>query len=258
MQTVRNRLLGVNVPPVERLVSGLIGGAAILVGLRRRSSGGALVASLGVAAVARAVSGRCPAYRARAARKGIQIRRAITIQCTPDEAYALWRDLPNLPRFMTHVKSVTIDPDGLSTWIVEQAGKELAWRAEIVEDTHARRLRWKSLPGGDLVHDGTIDLHPAPGDRGTVVEVKLHYFPPGGLLVASALYELLRRITATQIGAELARLRQLLETGELPTGARRIADLAADDKAISAAQVAPVQPPASTQAETSTWTGGAR
>lgn len=255
--TVRTRFVGVNVPPVERLASVLLGGAAIFGGLRRRSLGGALLAGLGAAAVVRGVSGRSVIYRARAARKGVQVRRAITIQCTPDEAYALWRDLPNLPRFMTHVKSVTIDPDGLSTWVVEQAGKELAWRAEIVEDTTARRLRWKSLPGGDVDHDGSIDIRPALGDRGTIVEVKMHYFPPGGLLVASALYGFLRRLTVTQIGAELARLRQLLETGELTTGARRVADLAKGDKAVSAAGVASSQPP-TTQAETSTWTGGAR
>ena len=115
------------------------------------------------------------------------MRRAITIQATPRQIYDMWRDLENLPRFMEHVTSVTIEDGGISRWVVEQGPARLSWRAEIVEDVARQRLRWRSLPGGDIEHEGSIELRAAPGDRGTVVEVKFHYFPPGGLIVASAL-----------------------------------------------------------------------
>ncbi|MBA3817775.1 MAG: SRPBCC family protein [Deltaproteobacteria bacterium] len=254
-QPIRSRIIGVNVPPTERLVSGVLGGAAVVVGLRQRSLRGVLLAGLGAGVLARAITGRCPLYRARSARKGIQVRRAVTIQCTPQQAYDVWRDLQNLPRFMSHVKSVTIEEGGISKWVVQEGPKQLEWRAEIIEDTPGRRLRWKSLPGGDVQHEGAIDIRPAAGDRGTIVEVKLRYFPPGGLLVAATLYGFLRKLTSTQIGAELARLQQLLETGELTTGARRIADLDADEHPLPAAQITPIQPAPVTSAEASTWDG---
>lgn len=229
---IRSRLVGVNIPAGERVVTALLGGAAITHGLRSRSLRGLALAGIGTLAVARAATGRCPFYRARAVRRGIHVRRAITIQATPHEIYTLWRDLRNLPRFMQHVSSVTVDGD-VSTWVVNSAGRQLTWRAAIVEDTPDRRLRWRSLPGGDIRHEGALDLRPAPADRGTVVELKLHYFPPGGLLVASALYGFLRQITALQIAGELARLQQLVETGEITIAARRLDALAEDNKFVA-------------------------
>ena len=258
MHNVRSRIVGVNIPASERIVSGLAGAAAVVVGVRRGGFAGVAFATLGTVAIVRAVTGRCPAYRARAIRRGIHVRRAITIQASPSEIYDVWRDLENLPRFMSHVKSVTDLGGGLSHWVVEVMGKELEWSAEIVEDTPNRRLRWKSV-GGDISHEGAIDLRELPHGRGTVVEVKLHYFPPGGLLVASTLHQFLRKLANVDIGSELARLRQLLETGEIATGARRVADLAHDDMAVSAAAVAPSQKPAVVTAATSAHeVGGGR
>jgi uncharacterized membrane protein len=219
MQHVRSRIVGVNIPTSERVATGVVGAAAILLGARQRSIGGMIAAGVGTALVVRAIAGRCPLYRARAVRKGIHVRRVITIQATPAQVYTMWRDLANLPRFMTHVKSVTPEDETISKWVVEVGGKRLEWRAEIVEDSPNRRLRWKSL-GGDISHEGEIDIREATGDRGTEVEVKMHYFPPGGLLTASMLYGVLRKIANVDIGIELARLRQLLETGEIATGAR--------------------------------------
>lgn len=250
MTNVRSRIVGINVPTSERIAIGVAGAAAIFFGVHRRSLAGAIIAGIGCVGVARAITGRCPMYRARAIRRGIHVRRAITIQATPSDVYRLWRDLANLPRFMSHVKSVTEEGDNISRWVVEIGGKVLEWRAQIVEDTPDRRLRWKSV-GGDIEHEGEIDIREATGDRGTIVEVKMHYFPPGGLLVASAFYSFLRKLAKIDIGTELARLRQLLETGEIATGARRIAQLDDDDKALSASKVAPAQPPPHTTAQTS-------
>jgi len=215
---IRGQLVGKNIPTSERIATGLVGAAIAAIGLSRRSIGGLAIAAVGTGLAARALAGRSMLYRMRARRKGIQVRRTVTIQATPDEVYEVWRDLANLPRFMKHVKSVTVESPTTSCWVIEEGGKQLTWRAEIVEDTPGHRLRWKSLPGGDLVHDGLIELREAPADRGTILEVKLHYFPPGGLFVATALHDFLRKLSQVQIGSELARLRQLIETGEIATG----------------------------------------
>jgi uncharacterized membrane protein len=126
---------------------------------------------------------------------------------------------------MAHVKSVELEPGGISHWTVDEGGRELTWRAEIIEEEPGRRLRWRSLPGGDLDHEGILDLHEAPGDRGTVVEVRLRYRPPGGVVVSGMLSGLLRELPGLQLAEELARLRMLVETGELATGMRRPAEV---------------------------------
>ena len=227
---IRSRIVGINIPPGERLASGLVGGVLAVAGLRRHSLGGLAVAGVGAALMLRAVVGRCAAYRVRAIRRGIHVRRVITIQCAPREVYDLCRDLTNLPRFMHHLESVTLEDAGISRWVIKEGPTRLAYRAEIVEDTPGRRLRWRSLPGGDLAHEGELDFRVAPADRGTEVVIKLHYFPPGGLVVASTLYALLRWLARTQLGMELVRLRQLIETGELATGARRREELAPTER----------------------------
>lgn len=253
-QSIRSRIVGVNVPPGERLITGLAGVALAVGGLSRRSPAGLALAGVGAAGVVRAVTGHCPAYRARAIQRGIHVRRVISIQCTQREVYELWRDLSNLPMFMEHVAEITPEGEGVTRWVLTQGPMRLTFRARIVEDTPGRRLRWTSLPGGDIAHEGSLELREAPGDRGTEVEVKLHYLPPGGLAVASALHGILRRTVRTQLGVELARLRQLIETGEIATGARRRDQLSdADQGALRASDRRPplVAPP--TTAQTSAW-----
>ena len=180
-----------NVPRGERIASVAVGGALAAVAVNSRSW---LLGALGVALIARGTTGRCPVYRMRATRKGISVHRSITIQCAPMEVYELWRDFDNLPRFMEH-------------------GELIARDVEIVEDTPGRRLRWRSLPGAALAHEGTLDVSEAPGGRGTVVEVRLVYRTPGAFA--------LRILPQVELAEDLARLRMLLETGEVATGARQ-------------------------------------
>jgi uncharacterized membrane protein len=267
-RNIRSRLLGVNVPRNERIAMALGGAVAIALGVRhafdRRPIAGGLLAAVGSAALLRAATGRCPAYRARAARKGIQIRRAVTVQSSPREVYELWRDFSNLPRFLKHISQITTERTGRSHWIAQVGGRRLEWDVEIVEDVAPRRLRWRSLPGGDVRHEGTLELRAAPGDHGTVVEIKLHWLPPGGVFVAAPLYTLLRKLASVEVGRDLARFQQLIETGEVTTGARRLDELPVVDSALAGSAVGAAMPSAVTTAETSAWTqhsdptGGAR
>jgi uncharacterized membrane protein len=240
---IRSRIVGTNVPGWERIASvvlgaGLVGtGVARIAGVRMKERGilgGVVLGLAGVALLGRGISGRSGLYRMRSVRKGIEVRRAVTIQCSPQEVYELWRDLRNLPRFMEHVKSIEIESDRISRWRVAGGPKTLEWRAEITEDTPGRRLRWRSLPGGDIEHEGVVDVYEAPGGRGTVVEVRMRYRPPGGLVVMGMLNGILRKLPGLQLAEELARLRMLIETGELATAARNPRELAADEKVYSA------------------------
>jgi len=235
---IRSRIAGVNIPRWERIAGAILGGGLVGLGLggaiQRRSVGGRLagstLATLGAGLLVRGLSGRSGVYRMRAVRKGIEVRRAITIQATPAEVYELWRDLANLPRFMEHVKSVVVESERISRWTIQEGPKTLSWRAEITEDSPGRRLRWRTLPGAAIEHEGVLDLYEATGGRGTVVEVRMRYKPPGGVFVMGMLSGTLRKLPGLQLAGELARLRMLIETGELATGAKNPGELAPTER----------------------------
>ncbi|MGE0546313.1 MAG: SRPBCC family protein [Kofleriaceae bacterium] len=234
--SIRNRLSGTNVPQVERVVSTLFGAAAIGFGLRQRGFIGWSLVGLGAVLTVRGITGRCPVYRARVLRRGIAVHRSVIVQASPQKVYELLRTPTNLPKFMEHVEAVEIEHDGATLWTVKEGPAKLQWRAEIIEDTPAKRLVWRSLPGGAIDTEGSFELYEATGGRGTVVAVKLRYMPPGGAPVAGIVGNLLRRITGVQLGQELARLQQLIEVGELTTSAHRPEDVAETEKLASAVE----------------------
>jgi len=226
MNRTTTAMTTMNVGATERVASGLLGAALVRAGLRRRSLGGVMIAAGGAALLYRGAVGRSAIYRrfgvdtTREAReRGIQIHRAITVQRPIEEVYAFWRDLENVPRFMTHVRAVRV-ADGRSHWLAREGPLSLEWDAELVDDVPNERLRWRSLPGGDVMNEGTIHLSAAPGERGTELHATIRYAPPTAQ-VAMALAPLLRRVTATQLGQDLQRFKQLIETGELATADMR-------------------------------------
>ena len=145
----------------------------------------------------------------------IVTRRSISINCSAEAAYRFWRDVENLPRVMPHLLSVQEIGGGRSHWQAKgPGGKNVAWDAEITDDTPNHRIAWRSLPGGDVKNSGSVRFLPAPGGRGIEVHIELHYWPPTGDLGA-AVAKLLRRAPGQEVDADLRSLKQLLETGEI-------------------------------------------
>jgi uncharacterized membrane protein len=237
---IRRRAHGVNVPRDERIVSAIAGAGLGLAGWRRGGLAGLLLGGAGLALLGRGATGRCAVVRTLALGEGVDVHRAITILAPRQEIYAVWRRLENLPRFLEHVTAVTELDERRSHWTVREGPFTLAWDAEIVDDVADRRILWRSLPGSRVDHAGYVELSDAPAGRGTEVHVGLRYRPPGGALVTAPLRGLLRRLARHQLDAELRRLRQLVETGEIATGAHhRGARSAAEERFAVAAAAAP-------------------
>lgn len=140
---------------------------------------------------------------------------AITILRPIDQVYAFVREFYNFPRFMAHLDSVETHGDGRSRWRLRMiGGKTFEWDAELIDDRPGELVAWRSLPGGDLDNRGTIRFLPAPGGRGTEVHADIRYTArAGGLNVLFA--KLLNIAPGQQAQADLRRLKQLLETGEI-------------------------------------------
>lgn len=138
-----------------------------------------------------------------------------TVRKSPQDVYAFWRRLENLPSFMAHVDDVRADGPKRSHWQVSAPfGRTVEWDAEIVEEVPGRRLSWRSLAGADIENEGSVRFVPAPGDRGTEVHVSISYKAPGGK-PAEALARFAGEEPHQQLDDDLRRFKQVMETGEV-------------------------------------------
>lgn len=217
-----------NVSTIGRWASVLGGGTLLLIAIRRRSRSRLIPAAVGAGLLYQGVTGHSRLYQAIGvntadqAAGSIRVQKTVTVLRAPAEAYQFWRQLENLPRFMTHLESVEPLGNGRSRWVVRMPGDEtsfglpLTWEAQITVDQPNEMIAWETLPGSEVQHSGIVRFRPAPRDRGTEVTVILSYDPPGGV-VGDALARLLNVVTEQQIKEEIRRFKAVLEAGETAT-----------------------------------------
>jgi uncharacterized membrane protein len=147
--------------------------------------------------------------------QGIRVRKAVTINRSPEEVYGFWRNLENLPRFMAHLESVSELDQRRSYWKVRAPlGTTVEWTAEIIEDRPNELISWRSTEQAQVPNSGTVRFTRAPGGRGTEVHLELSYDPPAGA-VGAAFAKLMGREPSQQVDGDLRRFKQVMETGEV-------------------------------------------
>jgi uncharacterized membrane protein len=145
----------------------------------------------------------------------IQVRRSIIVDRPAELLYRTWRKFGELPRFMQNILSVEERGERRWHWIAKgPAGTRVEWDAELTEDRPNERIGWRSLADADVEHTGWVGFERAPGGRGTVVRVEMHYRPPAGK-TGGVIAKLLGKSPGAQIGADLRRFKQMVETGEM-------------------------------------------
>jgi uncharacterized membrane protein len=149
--------------------------------------------------------------------KGVCVEKSVTIDKSPEELYRTWDKLENLPRVMKRLESVNVIDDLHSHWVMRApAGQILQWDAEIVNDIPDRLIGWRSLPGADIAHAGSIHFDPAPGGRGTMVKVEIEYEPPVGR-IGDAVGKLAGQDVGRLVQENLLRFKEWAETGQVIT-----------------------------------------
>lgn len=196
----------------QRWASILGGSALAAYGLKRRSLGGTAMAVVGGYIV---YQGAVP--YAEESTTELAVARSVTVNAAAHDVYKFWRDLDKLPLFMRHLRSVAVQESGRSHWVTRgPAGRNVEWDAMIVEERAPKRLAWRSLPGSDVEHEGSVEFRPASGDRGTEVHVRMLWRPPAGRFGAG-IARLFGEHPERQIREDLRRFKMLIETGEIPT-----------------------------------------
>jgi len=218
----------VNGGDTDRWLS-LIGGSALLFyGLRRRSLAGLGLTALGGTLVYRGATGRRRLYALlgeyggkdgdRAPyKRAIKVAKTVVVNASPEALYRFWRDLRNLPRFMSHLASVEVLDQRRSHWVAKgPAGMRIEWDAAIINEVENELIAWQSTENADVYNTGSVHFHRAPGGRGTAVKVVIRYTPPAGAL-GVAVAKLFGEEPSQQVEADLRRLKQIMEAGEILT-----------------------------------------
>ncbi len=147
----------------------------------------------------------------------IHIRQTLVINREAQVVYRYWRDFKNLPQVLTHLESVECASGTLSHWRAKgPAGTPLEWDAQITEDRPDQLIAWHSVGNSAVEISGSVHFDVAPGGRGTLLRVELHYLPPAGTLGAT-IAKLMGSEPELELKTGLRRLKQMLETGEIIT-----------------------------------------
>jgi uncharacterized membrane protein len=238
MQFIQKRV-DTNLSQPERLVS-LVGGSGLIAwGLSRRNSAGYGIAAIGGMMMWRGLRGHSELYHLlgintaeRGYEKGTGSQNGVPyelgtrvdvempIRKTPEELYAFWHNLENLPRFMEHIQSIRVLDQYRSHWVAKgPVGFSVEWEAEIVNDVPNQVIGWRSLKGSQVDHGGSVRFEGAP-DGSTLVKVSLQYNPLAGYLGAQ-IAKLLGENPERTITEDLSRFKELMETGNITSMMQR-------------------------------------
>jgi uncharacterized membrane protein len=231
---LRQRRSSVNIGPAQRGLSLLAGGALAAFALRKRSPLGGAAAVAGAALLYRGMTGHCSVYEAmRSGRAkgtgrfadagsdtrqrlgggaGVLVEESISIRRSTHDVYRFWRELENLPRFMTHLESVTMRRDGTSHWVARgPGGMNIHWDARIINEIEDSLIGWQSLDGATIATAGSVNFVPA--GNSTLVRVRFQYAVPAGRLGAR-IASMLGDNPAAVVRDDLQRLKAMLEVGD--------------------------------------------
>jgi uncharacterized membrane protein len=209
-----------NWAPAVRLLTGVAGAAVVLYALRRRDALASLLGLGGVVLLARGAT-NTPVRRlvgVGAGRRAVDIRKTVTIDAPPARVYAFLTEWEQWPQWMTHVRQVTSRgmQGGLprTHWVVDgPLGVPVSWDAVTTLLIPNEEIAWKTVEGAAVQHAGVIRLIPV--DSGTLVDVRMSYNPPAGV-VGHAVARSVGRDPKRQMDADLARLKTTIETGRPP------------------------------------------
>jgi uncharacterized membrane protein len=142
---------------------------------------------------------------------------SIIVGAPVGEAYQVWRQFDNFPRFMNNVKDVTKqDGEGkVSHWKVKGPfGTDVEFNAELTMDEPNQRIGWNSRGDGTVTTSGQVTFTEL-GPKQTQIHVILNWQPPAGKVG-----ETVARLTAdpqSELEEDLGRFKEMIEGGKFGT-----------------------------------------
>ncbi|MDQ4003594.1 MAG: SRPBCC family protein [Actinomycetota bacterium] len=111
-----------------------------------------------------------------------RVESSVVVEAPVSRVYEYWRDLENLPNFMTNVEEVRATGPDRTHWVIKgPLGAKMEFDAETTQEEENRALGWNSVDG-NVGTSGQVRFQELGPER-TRVEVTMNYAdPPGGRL----------------------------------------------------------------------------
>jgi len=209
--------------PAIRVLTGALGGMLAYGGLRARGPAGVVMGMAGAGVLARALT-NLPARRLvglGAGRRAVILQKVINVATPIDEAWALWNNYENFPRFMAHLEEVRRTGEGRSHWVAGgPSGRRFEWDAVTTKSVPNELLAWRSVEGFSVETDGIVRFRPNP-DGTTQIGVRISYNLPGGT-IGHAFAALFGADPKRAMDEDMVRLKSLLEEGKTRADGKQI------------------------------------
>jgi uncharacterized membrane protein len=166
--------------------------------------------------IQRGVTGHCDLYTKLGKNStepvNVNIRYTFTVNRPRQEVYDFWRQLENLPLFMSHLDNVQAITNTRSHWEAKIPGDigNISWDAEIVNDVNGSVIAWQSVPGSTIDNAGKVEFEDAPDGRYTIVKVVISYLPPAGG-IGMGLARLLNPVFEKMVRRDVLNFKDYLE-----------------------------------------------
>jgi uncharacterized membrane protein len=149
--------------------------------------------------------------------RGVKITQAITIDRPVEPLYAFWKNPTQVTAVMQYIESIAVTSDRTAHWVLRLPGNlKVECDVEFYTDIPNEVLSWRTLEGSQLQHAGAVRFRPAPGGRGTEVELTVEFVPPAGAL-GQAIVKLFGEAPAQYVREYLRDYKEVMETGEIST-----------------------------------------
>ncbi len=109
-----------------------------------------------------------------------RVESSVVVEAPVSRVYDYWRNLENLPNFMTNIEDVRATGPGMTHWRIKgPLGTKMEFDAQTTQEEENRALGWNSIDG-NVETSGQVRFQELGPER-TRVEVTMNYAdPPGG------------------------------------------------------------------------------
>src|SRR3954470_24835647 len=215
--------LSANWSPTQRASAGALGAGMAAYGFLRGGLKGLIYGALGGALFARATTNQ--SLTKLGDRRGILVEKTVNIDAPVEEVFAYWRNLENMPQWMSHVREVRYQGGDRYHWVVDgPAGTPVEWDSELLNVVENREMTWRSVEGSQVDNTGRVRFE--QDGAGSRVSVQRRYMPPGGAL-GHVVAKAFGVDPKSHMDDDLARMKSTIESGRPPRDAaaqRRTSD----------------------------------
>jgi uncharacterized membrane protein len=138
----------------------------------------------------------------------------VTIERSPAEIYTYLKRPDHLP-LLTEIIHDLRPVNGSEYEVHAQAhNRDVAWHISLTADRENEFVAWRASAESRPGHTGQLTLQPAPGNRGTEVEIQIQQegaASPAGVIADHAATQGWR----SRVSRALSRLKQQIEAGEI-------------------------------------------